>query len=78
VGDLNGDGKLDLVASTGYVFLGNGDGTFQAGQNIGSVGPEPESVAVGDFNGDGILDVAVASANPSPNVLGEGFASFRV
>ena len=29
VGDLNGDGHLDLVTSGGSVLLGNGDGTFQ-------------------------------------------------
>jgi hypothetical protein len=36
-GDFNGDGKTDLavVDYTGgvNVFLGNGDGTFQAGMN---------------------------------------------
>jgi hypothetical protein len=34
LGDFNGDGKVDLFASSyysnnGYLFLGNGDGTFQ-------------------------------------------------
>jgi FG-GAP-like repeat len=73
VGDFNGDGKLDFVtASTALttndaqelnVFLGNGDGTFQAGQTItfetGNVDATPKLVFTGDFNGDGNLDVLV-------------------
>jgi hypothetical protein len=64
--DLNGDGKIDLVA-TAYsngiaVLLGNGNGTFQS--SIGySAGAEPFSVAIRDLNGDGIPDIAVANEN---------------
>src|SRR5260370_34807429 len=64
VGDFNGDGALDLaVTNFGSgdvsVFLGNGDGSFQAARNF-QAGGNPRSVAVGDFNGDGRLDLAVA------------------
>ncbi|HEV2177454.1 MAG TPA: choice-of-anchor D domain-containing protein [Terriglobia bacterium] len=63
-GDLNGDGKLDLIITssdfTVSVLLGNGDGTFQSAVAY-SVGTLPDSIAVGDFNGDGIPDVAVAN-----------------
>jgi hypothetical protein len=67
VGDFNGDGLLD-VAIGGYVsgsqgileiLLGNGDGTFRAGQTI-DLPSIPWSITTGDFNGDGKLDIALA------------------
>jgi hypothetical protein len=63
-GDLNGDGRVDLVTaqpkgpSIGVLF-GNADGTFQQPQ-LKQVVYEPSGVTLGDFNGDRQLDVAVA------------------
>ncbi len=73
-GDFNGDGRLDLAVDgggtgsignfdPGYVsiLLGNGDGTFQAPQQLPTGEFQtPGSMVVGDFNGDGRLDLAVA------------------
>ena len=64
------------------IFLGNGDGTFQAAQAIVERG-DPVAVAVGDFNGDGIPDLALADAvgilftgNTVTILLGNGDGNF--
>jgi hypothetical protein len=71
--DVNGDGKLDIVAvaalnppappGSGYyylmVFLGNGDGTFQAPKTYTTTEP-PNTLVVGNIFGDGHQDIAVA------------------
>jgi len=70
--DVNGDGKLDMLASgcafkdcsTGVVTVrtGNGDGTFAGGFYVfGTGGRQPSTPAVADFNGDGKLDLVVAN-----------------
>ena len=74
VGDFNGDGKLDLVASnynhggfsggtaTVEVMLGNGNGTFQSPASY----PLPASatnVVVADLRKDGKLDLIVPTEN---------------
>jgi uncharacterized protein (DUF2141 family) len=80
VADINGDGKLDIVASGTSVLLGNGDGTFVAGWSFG-LGSGGGSVPVGDINGDGKLDMATISSDFSGNqtlnvFLGNGDGSF--
>jgi hypothetical protein len=70
--DVNGDGKLDLIATNQCadpsclsgsvsVLLGNGDGTFQPEVSYGSGGLAATSVAVADVNGDGKPDLLVAN-----------------
>ena len=87
IGDVNGDGKIDLVVASQYtnaatagavgVLLGNGDGTFQT--PINTVMPTPledvKQLALADFNGDGKLDLAVGAGDVL--LLGNGNGTFQ-
>jgi hypothetical protein len=81
IGDLNADGKPDLVTSNwGYnvsVLLGNGDGSFGTVTNYPSVYGNKKCVALGDFNGDGKLDVGTGtlSGGNALVLLGNGNGS---
>ena len=65
--DMDGDGKLDLLASSGSTItirLGNGDGTFAAPTATLTLLTSAASsdIVVGDFDGDGKRDVAVLTS----------------
>ncbi|MGC3979736.1 MAG: VCBS repeat-containing protein [Steroidobacteraceae bacterium] len=79
VGDLNKDGKLDLISSVsniraetegGYtdILFGNGDGTFQAPLNV-ATGSGTYDAAVADFDGDGSMDFVSAVSTGSVVVM---------
>jgi len=93
IADLNGDGKMDLIAPTSdqvtipgpgsvTVLLGNGDGTFKAPLTYKTdrAGAFSKAFATtGDFDGDGRMDVAIASSadNTVSVLLGNGDGTFR-
>jgi hypothetical protein len=84
--DVNGDGKLDLITSNYSdnalsVYLGNGDGTFQAPTTVtlpASTGG-PVGLAVGDLNNDDIPDLVVGydSGFGVSVLLGNGDGTFQ-
>lgn len=70
LGDINGDGRLDLAAASQgntltYVALGDGDGTFTLSQQLARGRPE-----FADLDRDGFEDLAIAQgAFGSGNLL---------
>jgi FG-GAP-like repeat/Bacterial Ig-like domain (group 3) len=91
VGDYNQDGKQDLAVLSASgpgsigsvnVYLGNGDGSFQAPKNapVGTTGPTGSRLlATGDFNRDGVADLVASNSvtNQVAVLLGNGDGSFQ-
>ena len=79
-GDLNGDGKEDLVLVgpnfQASIYLGNGDGTFSTGStySLGSPVQPSFGIAIADFNRDGKPDIAAENIV----LLGNGDGTFQV
>jgi hypothetical protein len=83
-GDVNGDGKIDLIVSyfcdpmgdlecpygAVDVYLGNGNGSFQPAVDYSSGGYVTQQVVLGDMNGDGKPDLIVANCGSANCYIG--------
>jgi hypothetical protein len=86
IGDVNGDGHLDIVLAKGRhwglvdrVLLGDGRGGFPTSYDLGPASDKTYSGNLADLDGDGDLDVVISNDTPDPKriYLNDGKGRFR-
>jgi FG-GAP-like repeat len=86
IGDVNGDGHLDIVLAKGRhwglvdrVLLGDGAGRFPTAHDLGPASDRTYSGNLVDLDGDGDLDVVISNDTPDPKriYLNDGSGHFR-
>ncbi|HEV2829267.1 MAG TPA: VCBS repeat-containing protein [Pyrinomonadaceae bacterium] len=87
IGDLNGDGHLDILLVKGRhwplqsrVLLGDGRGRFPTAYNLGDLPYRSYSGRLVDIDADGDLDVVLSNDAPDPKVvyMNDGKGHFHV
>jgi hypothetical protein len=87
IGDLNGDGDLDIVLAKGRhwpladrVLFGDGRGQFPTAHDLGAASDRSYAGRLVDIDDDGDLDVIISNDTPDPKLvyLNDGRGDFRV
>jgi hypothetical protein len=87
IGDLNGDGHLDIVLAKGrhwplkdVVFFGDGKGHFKPGPPLPNAADRSYSAALADLDKDGDLDIVLSNDEPDPKLilLNDGKGRFTI
>jgi hypothetical protein len=72
VKDLNGDGRIDIVAghveAMPAIYFNTGDGRRYTRVTFGDAKGAAYGFAIADVDADGVLDIAIARSD-APNVL---------
>jgi len=87
MGDLDGDGHLDILLVKGRhwpmvdrVLLGDGRGGIRKAYDLGPVADRSYTGGLADFNGDGYLDIAISNDDPDRKLvyLNDGKGNFTI
>lgn len=87
IGDVNRDGRLDIVLAKGRhwplvdrVLLGDGRGGITAAYDLGEAADRTYSGRLADLDADGDLDVVISNDTPDPKLtyLNDGHGRFHV
>jgi hypothetical protein len=81
VGDVNGDGVLDLVAGNigqpNALYIGDGSGGFETGVQFGLMDGQTYAIKLADMNNDQALDVVVGNVAQRNAVFFSNVAFFN-